>query len=121
MKLNPDCIRDVLLFVEEHTDLNHHVTISRENSELLIPGYSAEEIMYHAEQCNLSGFFQRATHNILGNISISYLSPKGHEFLDNIRPVPVWEKIKAKGVASIPIMIQLAKEFALAYFQGTLQ
>lgn len=121
MKLNPDCIRDVLLFVEEHTDLKHHVSISRDKAESLIPGYNAEEIMYHVEQCNLSGFFQRATHDILGNISISYLSPKGHEFLDNIRPVPVWDKIKSKGTSSIPIMIQLAKDFALAYFQGTLQ
>lgn len=121
MRLNPDCIRDVLLFVEEHTDLRKHVTISRDNAEILIPGYSSDEIMYHVEQCNLSGFFQRATHDILGNISISYLSPKGHEFLDNIRPVPVWNRVKSKGIASIPIMFQLAKDFALAYFQGTLQ
>lgn len=121
MKLNPDCIRDILLFVEKHTDLNHHVTISRNKAESLIPGYSAEEIMYHAEQCKLSGFFQRATHDITGNISISYLSPEGHEFLENIKPVPVWEKIKSKTTASIPVIAQLAKDFALAYFQGNLQ
>ena len=121
MKLNPDCIRDILLYVEEHTDLNHNVVISYSKTKPIFPKYSPEEIMYHVEQCNLSGFFRSASRDILGNINISYLSPKGHEFLDNIRPVPVWKKIKAKGAASIPIMIQLAKDFALAYFQGNLQ
>lgn len=118
MKLNPDCVRDILLFVEEHTDLKHHVKISE--SKPCISGYSSDEIMYHVEQCRLSGFFQRTSHNIIGDIYISYLSPEGHEFLENIRPVPVWQKIKSKGISSLPAIIQLAKDFALAYFQGTL-
>ena len=121
MKLNPDCIRDVLLFVEKHTDLKRHVTFSERQSEAMLPGYSSAEIMYHVEQCYLSGFFQRATHDMVGSITISYLSPIGHEFLENIKPIPIWKKIKAKGIASIPAIVQIAKDLTLAYLQGNLR
>ena len=42
----------------------------------------------------------------------------GHEFLANIRTDTVWNKLKATGTTSLPILFNLAKDFALAYFQG---
>ena len=58
MKLNPDCIRDILLEVEEKTDLSHVVEFTE--SEPItgrLARYSRSEIVYHIKQCDLNGYF----------------------------------------------------------------
>lgn len=53
MKLNPDCIRDILLAVEEIPDINHHWRFDKETVPELLPNYSFDEVMYHIRQCQL--------------------------------------------------------------------
>lgn len=57
MKLNPDCIRDILLVVEEIPDINHHWRFDKETVPELLPNYSFDEVMYHIRQCQLNEFF----------------------------------------------------------------
>lgn len=119
MKLNPDCIRDILLTVEEKCDFSHFWYYTKGSSDsIYLSSYSHEEIIYHISQCDKSELID-GVHYYDGGTSVlvADISPNGHEFLANIRTETVWNKIKAKGVASIPIIIQLAKDFALAYYQ----
>lgn len=114
MKLNPDCIRDILLTVEElSTGFNviyfgkgHLVKFIR------LKDYSEDEVLYHLHQCDLSGFFTKAARTIGGSYSIDDLSPKGHEFLANIRKDTVWSDVKgvAKkvGTTSLSALSQIA-------------
>ena len=122
MKLNPDCIRDILISAESVVTFNDPFYYDRENPPTSLQDYSHEEIIYHIRQAHdaalisISPFFDSGD-----SVYITDLTPYGHEFLANIRTETVWKKLRDKGIASIPILFQLAKDFSLAYYQGTLQ
>lgn len=113
MKLNPDCIRDILLVVEEIPDINHRWRFDEETIPELFPNYSFDEVMYHIRQCQLNNFFFQATINITGtSCVVSDLSPEGHEFLANIRNDSFYNKVKSigaeLGVQSLNDLTQIA-------------
>lgn len=113
MKLNPDCIRDILLVVEEIPDINHCWRFDEETIPELFPNYSFDEVMYHIRQCQLNNFFFQATINITGtSCVVSDLSPEGHEFLANIRNDSFYNKVKSigaeLGVQSLKDLTQIA-------------
>lgn len=114
MRLNPDCIRDILLTVEEISDSSTHVGFKRgkiaEYSRL--DDYSDEEVFYHLNQCDLSGFFTKTIKDMTGNCTVLDLSPRGHEFLANIRKDKVWGGVKkiagTIGATSLSALTQIA-------------
>lgn len=118
MKLNPNCIRDILIAVEKHSDFHHKTEYKKEAPFDSLSAYSHEEIIYHIKQCEDSGLICDV-HYYSGGIhtDIQDLSPKGHEFLANIRNDSVWKKALSKGLgASLPVLIELAKEISLKQF-----
>ena len=123
MRLNPDCIRDVLIAVEENTDTQNVFSFSSAMQfKPPLDKYDYNTILYHIRQCNLAGLLINLREYDCGDSGIIVdLSPSGHEFLANTRTGNVWNKLKEKGIASIPFLLQFAKDFALAYYQGTLQ
>lgn len=103
MKLNPDCIRDILFVVENNATYSNDVseeTIFKE----LDSKYPREEILYHVRQCEHSGLFLQVVH-YFGGFSIQDLSPYGHQFINNIRQDNNWSKTKeiAKSVGSFSL------------------
>lgn len=102
MKLNPDCVRDILLYVEDNTDLTHFVSISPLQIPDELNQYSADEVMYHIKQAELSSLLIVNSWYYNGECLISYLLPEGHQFLANIREDANWSKTKdiAKSVGS---------------------
>lgn len=118
MKLNIDCIYDILCAVEDTVDYSHAFQYESDNIPEILSTYSNDELVYHIMQCEKSGLVSGV--RIYGNadtIVVRDLTPAGHEFLANARTHNVWKKIKSLGAASLPIAINLAKDFALAYFQ----
>lgn len=103
MKLNPDCIRDILFVVENNATYSNDVseeTIFKE----LDSKYPREEILYHVRQCEHSGLFLKVVH-YFGGFSIQDLSPYGHQFINDIRQDNNWSKTKeiAKSVGSFSL------------------
>lgn len=120
MKLNPNCIRDILITVEENSDFIHQTEYRKGTCFKHFQDYSHEEIIYHIKQCELSGLIYDVHYYDAGScILIRDLSPIGHEFLTNIRNDAVWKKLLIKGMgASLPILIEMAKAYAMNYFLG---
>lgn len=58
MKLNPECLRDILLYVE-NTDFDETVSIPDLFNEFK-DIYSENEIKYHIQQCKLNDFLQKS-------------------------------------------------------------
>lgn len=89
MKLNPDCIRQILLAVEEQTGFKKSTFAYDVAKEC---DFSLEEVLYHINQCELYGFFTGVRHYVNGdnNCRIIDLSPKGHEFIANAHSDSVW-------------------------------
>lgn len=93
MKLNPECLRDILLYVE-NADFDETVSIPDLFNEFK-DIYSENEIKYHIQQCKLNDFFTKIT--IYDNYTqgiIYGLTPKAHKFLDAVHSEKVVEKLK---------------------------
>lgn len=110
MKLNPDCVRDILLFIENGTDLKTPITFTESSVSLSFPQYPAAETMYHLRQCELSGFFEKVSHGYGDLFTVSYLSPAGHEFISYLRNDTFFSKVKHVG-----------KELGIETLKGFLQ
>ena len=114
MKLNPDCIRDNLLTVEENSDYLHSTEYKYGSQNFQrLNAYSEEEVAYHIMQCEKSDLIYGVSFYDCGSSAdIRDLTPKGHEFLANIREPKIWNGIKmvsAKiGSASLDALTQIA-------------
>lgn len=128
MKLNYDCIRDILiaseksnsgkadysgLKLEEYTTLKH------------LKKYSNDEIQYHARQLSDANFIDAHVIKINGAQPLVYaindLTWAGHELLNNLKNDTVFNKVKKiimekGGNASLSVVATLAKKIALEYF-----
>ena len=96
MRLNPDCIRDILLQTEKgFFILPNRAKIQEmyfENLEFL-KNYSSIEIFYHINQCEMMNFILSSEN--LKETTIYDLTPDGHSFLADIRNNTVWNKTKS--------------------------
>ncbi|WMI81569.1 DUF2513 domain-containing protein [Anaerotignum sp. MB30-C6] len=93
MKLNPDCTRALLIAVEKICDINNYFSAPEDLHE--VEGdFTHEEIAYHARQCYLAGLFYEYKHPATLYFDVTDLSPKGHEFLANIRSEDIWNSVK---------------------------
>lgn len=113
MKLNPDCIRDVLMDIEENTTINTSWKYDSLNSPKRLLDYDRFEIAYHARYCYEANLIKGFS--IGGNSETIYamdLTPKGHEFLSNIRENKIWNGVKVIagkiGSSSLDALIQIS-------------
>lgn len=112
MRLNPDCIRDILLTVEDNTSFEDFLDFENATDYEQLSSYSTDEVLYHIKQCELSGLLTKVSWYLGGSCLIHDLSPYGHEFLANIRSNTNWNKTKEitkkVGTTSLNAMIQIA-------------
>ena len=116
MRLDPDCVREVLMAAETMTDGKK--LIGWDCSEPF-GKYDADVFRYHVLQCMRYGYFIDG--DFVGRTDcfrFRDISPAAHDFLANIRDNAIWEKVKqatAKaGVASLQLLAQLALSIAQA-------
>lgn len=93
MKLNKDCVREVLIYLEEHLGYNDHL----DASTIQIDPYTSEEILYTISLLSEARYIKAIPiRNLSAATSyfvVSILMP-GHDLLDNIRDNTVWTKTK---------------------------
>ena len=97
MKLNPDCIRDILFSVEELSGPDSIITsYELSQTKYLHNRYSEDEILYHIKQLDWAGYIKTPSKNktIDGTYFVNDLSPAGHEFISDIRKDTNWNKVK---------------------------
>lgn len=116
MKLNPDCIRDILSSIES-MEYNSVMTISKLHLEL--PNYSEEELNYHCLQMIDADLIKAKAINSIGSVlpevwRVFDLTYYGHEFLADIRSENIWNKTKSVahviGAESIAALKNIAAE-----------
>lgn len=112
MKLNPDCIRDILLQLEQ-APFGESVYPDQLYDNL--PNYSHDDIDYSILKMEEAGFINATVEHFLsGNIGIEIhdISYNGHQFLDNVRSSKVWNATKKVatdiGSTSIQAIMQIA-------------
>lgn len=79
MRLNPDCIRDILISFNDKIDLSIPYIVNETNCKDICDKYSAEELYYHVRQCLYHDFL---TGTDKGNcIEVKGISLVGNDFL----------------------------------------
>lgn len=87
MKLNQDCVRDILLATEE-LPYNHYFKLDYLVNAPEFKCYTSEEIQYSVEKLKEAGYIDAEITKYLDggyNFALKSITWSGHEFLDNIR------------------------------------
>lgn len=134
MRLNLNCVRSVLLAVEENTGLHKpcYFVDFELNEELFSVGgqiepqafqdelhelYENEELMYHVHYCVSAGLLVRMKGSPDYQVFISNLTPKGHSFIENIRDDKVWnyvlKALRKVGAITLEAAMQVASAVML--------
>lgn len=126
MKLNPDCIRDILIFCEDYLTLDSNLQLQIAELEDIceaLPDYPREEIAYTIKKLDEAGYInaiiQFASGRIIYRLTVVELTYEGHEFIDTIRPENVWDKVSKviSNVSSIslPVLQQIGSQALLSF------
>lgn len=125
MVLNPDCVRDVLLCVE-NCGFGERLNLIRLHERL--PDYTEEDLCYTCLKLEEGGYLDLMTVQGKGTLlvkQINDLTYSGHEFLNTIREDGNWGKVKdvAKkaGVFSLKTLGEIAQEVAKAAVAAALR
>ncbi|UXV60062.1 DUF2513 domain-containing protein [Lactococcus cremoris] len=95
MKLNHDCVRDVLLDIEENQKLGYAYGSEDIGRHLL--QYTDEEIIYSIQQLSQANLINATaiySMDLIGSYVISGITWDGNKFLDGVRDQDKWSKIK---------------------------
>lgn len=111
MKLNLECVRELLLYAEENLSYkNNSITVNN----LKLKDYSEEELLYTAEKLNEANYIKC----IIGYgyelpmIVIVDIYFQGHQFINNIRDDKVFTKTKSILSGFKSVSIELFSETA---------
>ena len=113
MKLNPDCIRDILIQLETDLDFPEPVRYHITDDPRILPKYDWYELVYHFKQCSQCGMLEGfQICDSYSSVVINDITYKGHEFLANIRSDKVWNGTKNVfqkiGVTSLNALVQIS-------------
>lgn len=121
MKLNYDCIRDVMLYIEENQAIDTNGRIKWVGLQQIINGmtekYDSGDIVYSVKQLGDSQLLKLKDISDSGgaNYIIGDITPQGHEFINNTRSPKIWklilEKIKPVESVGLPLIVQLGGAF----------
>lgn len=93
MKLNHDCVRELLLYLEENLDVSNRIQFF----EIKISNFDDATIVYTAIKLYEAGYITaKIEKDVYGEVFgyISDISWDGHKFLDTIRDNQVWSSTK---------------------------
>lgn len=100
MRMNYDCIREVLISLEDLIVLDGNLESNLVTLEELctaLPDYEKQDIAYSLMMLDEAEYIKA---NIMDaddciiNIFVSGITFEGHKYLDTVRSLPVWEETK---------------------------
>lgn len=110
MKLNHECVRDVLMYLEKQdyfvasdNYIADFAPISIEQIVAELPDYTQEEIFYTAFNLAQAGYIDALCEDSdfsVCHYDINYITFQGHEFLERIKDDSHWSSVK-KGLSAV--------------------
>lgn len=101
MKLNLDCIRDVLLYLEDNLIIEKHVfkPIELKTLQNDLKKYTPEDVFYSVYNLYqihfIEGKFNDVSNMKMMFCEIENVTYAGHQFLASVRPESIWSKTKS--------------------------
>lgn len=127
MKLDKDCIRGILLALEENPSIHAKWTEEDFSKSFFLKDFSQSEIRYCIERLTEGEYLNvKIPNEQLKRVGVNFivvdsLSWKGHEFLDTIRNDKIWDETKQiaaqVGNSSIPVLLEIGKSTVMKYLK----
>lgn len=118
MKLNHECIRDLMLYIEENLPYGSYIYIH----QVEIGQYNQLELTYAADKLYEAFFIEaervQGMHDEIPSIKIFSITWDGHNFLDNIRDDKVWSTIKKKSSIVASASLQTLSQIGMQVLTG---
>jgi hypothetical protein len=117
MKLDPELTRTILLRIEADPSFDGWPQDRKTDAARLgISGHTDAKMIYHLTQLVNDGLVVGNTKlaKQAGAVMIARLTPKGHQFLDDIRDPDIWEKTKDRAQGAAQVGLGLLWELAKA-------
>lgn len=116
MRIDNECIRDILFVIEENATYKQPCYIGEYMTDYpRLANYDNDKIGYHLRYLLMKGLIFRPLERY---VNIYDLLPDGHEFLSNIRNDNNWKKILSVsstiGFASLKVITAIAEGVATA-------
>lgn len=129
MKLNYECIRDILLALEEHISINDDLSINPISSKDLynsnenLSKYKFSEFVYCATKMDEAELINTVVYeydDAIGEIMFYSISFVGHQYLDSIRSPKIWNLLKSnfseKSISmTLDLILSQASKIALCF------
>lgn len=102
MKINYDCMRDVLIALEKLITIDQELKFSIVTLPILqgeLSEYKVQDIVYSVDMLAQAGYIKAKitpANNGIYSILISGITIDGHRYLDSIRSPKLWNAIKEK-------------------------
>lgn len=113
MELKHECVRDVLLYLEEHQKLHQVIN----SNSIKIREYTNDDIFYTVSKLTEAGYLNADIREFCSTIPIKEITYSGHMFLNNIRDDKVWKEttktISGLKSVSLDIISQVAAAIIL--------
>lgn len=119
MKLNQECVRDILLYFEENLSYSNSIS----TSNLSLKDYTCDEITYTIDKLHQYGYID--AHPIIADgmmpiFKVYSLTYEGHQFLDNIRDNKVWLKTKSTVSKFASVSISVLADVASSIIKSSI-
>lgn len=101
MKLNHDCIRYIMLYLENYLTVSNYFLLDPYSfcKNNYLETYSNSDVLYSCEKLIEAGYINGKIKNFtditIPQIKITSITWEGHKFLDNIRDDKVWKNTKS--------------------------
>ena len=107
MRLNYDCIRDILLYIEKHTTYKCSTVDTNSLIKHFKNKYDTDTIYYHIRMISQADLVDDVEWADDAPIFVSGLSWNGHQYIDSIRDDGIWKSVKEdiKPLKSVPLNI----------------
>ncbi|MDD3404482.1 MAG: DUF2513 domain-containing protein [Hespellia sp.] len=130
MQLNISCLRDILLYCESSVPMTESLSFDGVRLNQLsaaLTDYSKSDIAYSLimlDEANLVDcYFVNADNGIVDAL-LYRLTYSGHQFLEEIKPEPVWNKVQkvsgSIGSKSLDVLSSIASSIISSLIQGNL-
>lgn len=102
MKLNPDCMRDILFYLEEYLSISEELEFEEISMYDLAQhlDYPIQEIANTLVILDETGYIisvRNDNDDRIADLDVYRITYDSYQFIETIRPEPVWEKVKSTG------------------------
>lgn len=129
MKFNPDCMRDVLFYLEENLKISSDLKFKSLSIYNLAQdlSYPREEIANMLILLDEGGYIKTSVlyaNNAISILDVSRITFSGYQFIESVRPERVWTKVKNVcsdvGSFSMSVISQVSSSILILFATGAL-